>query len=167
MLDMNQDGYYSEGSKLPLVLPQFTARSQLKVKVDEDEKADAKRDRKGNRKGNRRNTKHIQMLIGEDMYGCIGFKEHIVTAYHSAVGRLSIHYSTCGSPKKKMHLPEDTLLCEYCSLPEVYQVFSSYSKYSAKVDIASLLLNAKKKKKRKEKKRCPFAEVIVLCIEWC
>ena len=32
ILDMNQDAYYSEGAKLPLILPQFEAKIQLKVR---------------------------------------------------------------------------------------------------------------------------------------
>ena len=29
ILDMNQDAYYSEGAKLPLILPQFMGRAQV------------------------------------------------------------------------------------------------------------------------------------------
>eukprot|EP00669_Euglena_mutabilis_P011079 TRINITY_DN574_c0_g1_i2.p1 TRINITY_DN574_c0_g1~~TRINITY_DN574_c0_g1_i2.p1 ORF type:complete len:782 (+),score=364.67 TRINITY_DN574_c0_g1_i2:3-2348(+) len=74
ILDMNQDAYYSEGLKLPLILPRFADISEVRVDGDAKLEGEARRNRR-------------KVLINGDQFAILGFKEHVFTFRHSVVGR--------------------------------------------------------------------------------
>ena len=82
---MNQDAYYSEGLKLPLVLTLFMKRTQRRC----DEKGLDSPRRRGFRRARnpRKSLLRSRNLIGGDDVGVIGFREHVFTFQHSVVGR--------------------------------------------------------------------------------
>uniref|UniRef100_A0A7S1JEU0 GH16 domain-containing protein n=1 Tax=Eutreptiella gymnastica TaxID=73025 RepID=A0A7S1JEU0_9EUGL len=91
ILDMNQDGYYSEGLKLPLVIPQFQDSAKLqpdKVLTKQQKMVQGLTQAQSVKTG--KQAKHAtrrNMVLGGDDCGILGFREHVFTTKHSAIGR--------------------------------------------------------------------------------
>ena len=84
ILDMNQDAYYSEGLKLPLILPLFVKPERLLVQAP-DLSPKTSDTGQASRLGVR--NCRLQVVLGGDDAGILGFREHIFTYHHSVVGR--------------------------------------------------------------------------------
>ena len=86
-LNRRQDAYYSEGLKLPLILPLFKSKAALALKAKAAKgKAGAPYKELSAR------DKRLQRILGADVAGVddagiLGFREHIFTHGHSVVGR--------------------------------------------------------------------------------
>ena len=96
-----QDAYYSEGLKLPLILPLFLNCKRLEVEVPQLRGRSTVTLTRSRRRAlstgtlvpvrepsrvERRNRR-LREVLGLDDYGVLGFREHIFTHQHSVVGR--------------------------------------------------------------------------------
>ena len=87
ILDMNQDAYYSEGLKVPLILTLFSKRVNLVINATSKSTKNliAARDKKGEKRNAR--DQRLEHILGDDDAGILGFREHVFTYRHSVVGR--------------------------------------------------------------------------------
>eukprot|EP00668_Euglena_longa_P002959 GGOE01003456.1.p1 GENE.GGOE01003456.1~~GGOE01003456.1.p1 ORF type:complete len:3098 (-),score=946.50 GGOE01003456.1:364-9156(-) len=136
IIDMNQDAYYTEGLKLPLVLPQFSSHNRLEVRHFEDLKASLLLQNAA-RVSKRR--QRLQKLIGGDDNGVLGFREHVFTYRHSVVGRyMAIAEHSFGTVVQRFLSRPHRIRMHY-GHPDMTNAF--YMKKTAGVSRGSLRVN--------------------------